>query len=28
VPRSFITSFDDDRVFLSVLEGAFDNWEE
>jgi peptidoglycan/xylan/chitin deacetylase (PgdA/CDA1 family) len=28
VPRSFVTGFDDDRVFLSVLEGAFDHWEE
>ena len=28
VPRSFITGFDDDRVFLAALEGAFDRWEE
>jgi peptidoglycan/xylan/chitin deacetylase (PgdA/CDA1 family) len=28
VPRSFITGFDDDRVFLAALDGAFDRWEE
>ena len=28
VPRTFITSYDDDRVFLAALEGAFDSWEE
>lgn len=28
VPRTFITGFDDDRVFLAALDGAFDRWEE
>lgn len=28
VPRTFITGFDDDQVFLAALEGAFDAWEE
>jgi peptidoglycan/xylan/chitin deacetylase (PgdA/CDA1 family) len=28
VPRSFITGYDDDAVFLAALEGAFDRWEE
>jgi peptidoglycan/xylan/chitin deacetylase (PgdA/CDA1 family) len=28
VPRSFVTGFDDDRVFQAVLDGAFDRWEE
>lgn len=28
VPRTFITGWDDDRVFQAALEGAFDAWEE
>jgi peptidoglycan/xylan/chitin deacetylase (PgdA/CDA1 family) len=28
VPRTFVTGFDDDRVFLAALRGAFDAWEE
>ncbi len=28
VSRSFITGFDDDRIFLAALEGALDHWEE
>lgn len=28
VPRTFVTRFDDSRVFRAALEGAFDLWEE
>ncbi|MFN0093446.1 MAG: polysaccharide deacetylase family protein [Dehalococcoidia bacterium] len=28
VPRTFITRFDDDRIFRAALEGRFDRWEE
>ncbi len=28
VPRTFITQFDGDRIFKSVLKGKFDTWEE
>jgi peptidoglycan/xylan/chitin deacetylase (PgdA/CDA1 family) len=28
VPRTFITRFDDARIFRSALRGAFDRWEE
>ena len=28
VRRTFITKFDNDRIFRAVLNGAFDNWEE
>lgn len=28
VPRTFITRFDDRRIFKAALEGAFDGWEE
>jgi peptidoglycan/xylan/chitin deacetylase (PgdA/CDA1 family) len=28
VPRTFVTRFDDDRVFRAALGGAFDRWEE
>jgi peptidoglycan/xylan/chitin deacetylase (PgdA/CDA1 family) len=28
VPRTFITQFDDRRLFRAALEGAFDAWEE
>ncbi|HEX9097374.1 MAG TPA: polysaccharide deacetylase family protein [Candidatus Dormibacteraeota bacterium] len=28
VPRTFITRFDDERVFKAALEGAFDAWKE
>jgi peptidoglycan/xylan/chitin deacetylase (PgdA/CDA1 family) len=27
-PRTFITRFDDERLFHAALRGAFDNWEE
>jgi peptidoglycan/xylan/chitin deacetylase (PgdA/CDA1 family) len=28
VPRTFITRFDDRRIFAAALRGAFDGWEE
>ena len=28
VPRTFVTHFDNDRIFRALLEGAFDRWEE
>jgi hypothetical protein len=28
VPRTFITRFDNDRLFRAALGGAFDRWEE
>jgi peptidoglycan/xylan/chitin deacetylase (PgdA/CDA1 family) len=28
VPRTFITHFDDDRIFKAALRGAYDHWEE
>jgi peptidoglycan/xylan/chitin deacetylase (PgdA/CDA1 family) len=28
VPRTFVTRFDDDRIFRALLGGAFDRWEE
>lgn len=28
VPRTFITHFDEDRVFKAALRGAYDRWEE
>jgi peptidoglycan/xylan/chitin deacetylase (PgdA/CDA1 family) len=28
IPRTFVTSMDDDRIFSALLGGAFDNWEE
>lgn len=28
VPRTFVTKFDNDRIFRALLKGAFDNWEE
>jgi peptidoglycan/xylan/chitin deacetylase (PgdA/CDA1 family) len=28
VARTFITSFDDDRIFRAALAGSFDQWEE
>lgn len=28
VPRTFVTRFDDGRLFKAALEGAFDAWEE
>ncbi|WP_240535642.1 polysaccharide deacetylase family protein [Bradyrhizobium sp. STM 3809] len=28
IPRTFVTSIDDDRIFAALLDGAFDNWEE
>jgi len=28
VARTFVTSFDADRIFRSLLGGAFDRWEE
>ena len=28
VPRTFVTRFDNDRVFKALLSGAFDRWEE
>lgn len=27
-PRTFVTKFDNDRIFRSLLNGAFDDWEE
>ncbi len=28
IPRTFVTRFDDDRIFKALLRGAFDHWEE
>jgi peptidoglycan/xylan/chitin deacetylase (PgdA/CDA1 family) len=28
IPRTFVTNFDDDRIFKALLRGAFDKWEE
>ena len=28
VRRTFVTKFDNDRIFKALLNGAFDNWEE
>lgn len=28
IPRTFITKFDNDRIFRAALNGAFDKWEE
>jgi len=28
IPRTFVTHFDDDRLFKAVLRGAYDRWEE
>jgi peptidoglycan/xylan/chitin deacetylase (PgdA/CDA1 family) len=28
VPRTFVTHFDDDRLFKAALRGAYDRWEE
>ena len=28
IPRTFITRFDNDRIFHAALKGAFDSWEE
>lgn len=28
VARTFVTRFDDDRIFAALLNGAFDRWEE
>jgi len=28
IPRTFVTHFDDDRIFKAVLRGAYDRWEE
>lgn len=28
VPRTFVTKFDGDRIFKSLLRGKFDHWEE
>jgi hypothetical protein len=28
VPRTFVTHFDDDRIFKAALRGAYDRWEE
>jgi peptidoglycan/xylan/chitin deacetylase (PgdA/CDA1 family) len=28
VPRTFVTSFDGDRIFSALLRGAYDRWEE
>jgi peptidoglycan/xylan/chitin deacetylase (PgdA/CDA1 family) len=28
LPRTFITHFDDERIFRAALQGAFDRWEE
>ena len=27
-PRTFVTKFDNDRIFRALLNGAFDSWEE
>jgi peptidoglycan/xylan/chitin deacetylase (PgdA/CDA1 family) len=28
IPRTFVTHFDDDRIFKALLAGAYDRWEE
>jgi peptidoglycan/xylan/chitin deacetylase (PgdA/CDA1 family) len=28
IPRTFVTRFDDSRLFRAALQGAFDSWEE
>jgi peptidoglycan/xylan/chitin deacetylase (PgdA/CDA1 family) len=28
IPRTFVTSWDNDRIFRSALKGTFDHWEE
>ena len=28
IPRTFVTCFDDDRIFSALLKGAYDSWEE
>lgn len=28
IPRTFVTAFDDDRIFKALLRGAYDRWEE
>jgi peptidoglycan/xylan/chitin deacetylase (PgdA/CDA1 family) len=28
IPRTFVTCFDDDRIFSALLNGAYDRWEE
>jgi peptidoglycan/xylan/chitin deacetylase (PgdA/CDA1 family) len=28
IPRTFVTCFDDDRIFSALLRGAYDRWEE
>jgi len=28
VPRTFVTSWDNDRIFRAALRGSFDRWEE
>lgn len=28
IPRTFVTHFDDDRIFKALLRGAYDRWEE
>jgi len=28
IPRTFVTHFDDDRIFKAMLRGAYDRWEE
>jgi len=28
IPRTFVTRFDDDRIFGALLRGAYDRWEE
>lgn len=28
IPRTFVTRFDDDRIFKALLRGAYDRWEE
>ena len=28
VPRTFVTSWDHDRIFRAALQGTFDRWEE
>jgi hypothetical protein len=28
IARTFVTRFDDDRIFKALLRGAYDRWEE
>jgi peptidoglycan/xylan/chitin deacetylase (PgdA/CDA1 family) len=28
IPRTFVTRFDNDRIFSALLRGAYDSWEE